>query len=174
MAVPAIKPTGRERGFDANEIIVSKTDLKGRITYANDVFLRMSSYAEVDLIGKPHNIIRHPDMPACVFKLLWDTISAGREIFAYVLNLARDGDAYWVHAHVTPTYDGAGALIGYHSNRRTPTPEAVAKIKPIYAALLAEERKHENKKEGIAAGQWKLNAMLADAGQTYDELVWSL
>ena len=79
-----------------------------------------------------------------------------------------------MHAHVTPTYDGAGALIGYHSNRRTPTPEAVAKIKPIYAALLAEERKHENKKEGIAAGQWKLNAMLADAGQTYDELVWSL
>lgn len=174
MAVPTVCPTGRQRTFGEDEIIVSKTDLKGRITYANEVFLRLASYREEDLLGQPHNIIRHPDMPACVFKLLWDTISAGREIFAYVLNLASNGDEYWVHAHITPSYDAAGTLVGYHSNRRTPDAAALEKIKPIYAVLLAEERKHENKKEGLAAGQWKLNALLAESGKSYDELVWSL
>ena len=78
--------TGVERHFDEHEIIVSKTDLKGRITYANDTFLRVAGYRERDILGQPHSIIRHPDMPRCVFALLWQTIEAGREIFAYVIN----------------------------------------------------------------------------------------
>ena len=75
-------PTGREAGFGEEEIIVSKTDEKGRIPYANDVFLRVSAYSLNEVVGAPHSIIRHPEMPRCVFKLFWDTIAAGKEIFA--------------------------------------------------------------------------------------------
>ena len=105
MARPTAAPTGRERMFGEDEIIVSKTDLKGRITYANSVFLRVAGYAEEDVLGQPHSMIRHPGMPRAVFKLLWETIAGGREIFAYVKNMARDGDHYWVFAHVTPSFD---------------------------------------------------------------------
>ena len=112
MSVSAIKPTGIERTFGEDEIIVSKTDLKGRITYANQVFLRIPGYTEKEVLGQPHNIIRHPDMPRCVFKLLWDTLEARREIFAYVINMACNGDHYWVFAHVTPTFEPTGTWSG--------------------------------------------------------------
>ncbi|MBT3307547.1 MAG: PAS domain S-box protein [Alphaproteobacteria bacterium] len=78
--------TGVERFFEDDEIIVSKTDLKGRVTYANRVFLRLAGYTEQEVLGQPHSIIRHPEMPRCVFKLLWDTLEDGKEIFAYVIN----------------------------------------------------------------------------------------
>jgi PAS domain S-box-containing protein len=76
---PRINPTGRETFFRESELIVSKTDLKGRLTYANGVFCRMAGYRESELIGQPHSIIRHPDMPRSVFRLLWETIEARRE-----------------------------------------------------------------------------------------------
>jgi PAS domain S-box-containing protein len=169
-----VVPTGVERTFGADEIIVSKTDTTGRITYANDVFLRMCACPESEVLGRPHNFIRHPDMPRCVFKLLWDTIQAGDEIFAYVLNLATDGAHYWVLAHVTPSFGPDGSIIGYHSNRRSPARSAVDAIRPVYAALLAEERRHSSPVEAIAAGGALLGQYLHDHGTTYDELVWSL
>lgn len=167
-------PTKTERTFGEDEIIVSKTDPKGRILYANDVFCRVGLYAESELVGQPHSILRHPDMPRCVFQLLWDVISNGREIFAYVKNLAKNGDYYWVLAHVTPSYDKAGRIDGYHSNRRRPTPEAIRQIAPLYQALLAEERRHADRKQGQAAGVALLQKLLAERGQSYDEFVFSL
>jgi PAS domain-containing protein len=92
MSAKRIEPTGRESFFGDEEIIVSKTDVKGRITYANDVFLRVSHYPAKNLLGQPHSIIRHPEMPRTVFRLLWETIEAGSEIFAYVLNMAANGE----------------------------------------------------------------------------------
>ncbi len=115
--------TGRERFFDQDEIIVSKTDLKGHIQYANRVFMRVGAFEDREVMGAPHSILRHPDMPRCVFKLLWDRIQEGHELFAYVLNRANNGDHYWVLAHVTPSFDGSGNLNGYHSNRRVPNRE---------------------------------------------------
>jgi PAS domain S-box len=110
MARSGVNLTGVERTFGTDEIIVSKTDPKGRIIYANEVFLRLAGYAESEIIGQPHSIIRHPDMPRCVFKLLWDTVQSGNEIFAYVVNRSKNGDHYWVLAHVTPTFDGQGNM----------------------------------------------------------------
>jgi len=133
-------PTQVERTFGEDEIIVSKTDTRGRITYANDVFCRVSLYSEDELLGQPHSLIRHPDMPRAVFQLLWDAIQAGREIFAYVVNLAADGAHYWVLAHVTPSFDPAGRVVGYHSNRRSPHRDAVTAASELYARLRAEER----------------------------------
>jgi PAS domain S-box-containing protein len=167
-------PTGRERLFGADEIIVSKTDAKGVITYANEVFLRVSGYAEDEVIGKPHNVIRHPDMPRAVFQLMWDTLQAGSEIFAFVLNLASDGDHYWVLAHITPTFGPDGSIIGYHSNRRLPDRPAVAAVQTLYADLRAVERRHDRSQEGLAASMARLHDVLATRGTTYDEYFWSL
>ena len=129
--------TGHERFFDPTEPIVSKTDTKGRITYANAVFRHIADYSEEELLGAPHSILRHPDMPRCVFKLLWDTISTGNEIFAYVINRAKNGDHYWVFAHVTPSFDKTGKIISYHSSRRVPRRDAIDKKSfPFTAAYL--------------------------------------
>jgi PAS domain S-box-containing protein len=167
-------PTGVEVSFGLDEIIVSKTDTRGVITYANDVFLRVAGYSEEELLGKPHNIIRHPDMPGCIFKLLWDRIQAGREIFAYVVNLAKGGDHYWVYAHVTPTFDSRKAIVGFHSNRRVPNDGVLEGIRDLYARLLAEERRHASRKEGIAAAEAMVGDMLAREGLTYDEYIHRL
>ncbi len=172
---PRATPTGIERFFDEGDIIVSKTDLKGRITYANKVFCDIAGYSQPELIGQPHSIIRHPDMPRCVFKLLWDTIQDGREVFAYVLNMARNGDHYWVFAHVTPSTDAENRLVGYHSNRRVPDPAVVkGTFAPLYADLLREEARHANGKDALDASYRQLVGLLSAKNVTYDELIFSL
>lgn len=169
-----IVPTGRERFFEHDEIIVSKTDLIGRITYANRVFLKVSGYSEAELLGAPHSVIRHPDMPRAVFKLLWDRLALGNEVFAYVNNMARSGDHYWVLAHVTPSVAAGGRVIGYHSNRRVPDPSKVALVEPVYTALRAEEAKHEDRVRALQASTTLLQQTLHALGKTYDEWIWSL
>jgi PAS domain S-box-containing protein len=169
-----IRPTGVENLLGEEELIVSKTDLKGRITYANDVFVRMAKYSYKELMGAPHSLIRHPDMPRCVFKLLWDTLESRREIFAYVVNMAKDGSHYWVFAHVTPTFDERGNIIGYHSNRRKPDRAPIERISPIYKALCEEEARHANAKEGMRASFDAMIGLLKQQGIAYDEFVLSL
>ena len=170
----ATQPTNTERTFAENEIIVSKTDASGRITYVNDVFQKVGLYSEADVLGEPHSVVRHPDMPRCVFKLLWDTLQSKQEIFAYVKNMAKNGDYYWVFAHVTPTYDAGGQIVGYHSNRRCPDRGALGKIAPVYSELLAVENRHENRKDGMIAAGDLLTKMLRERGCQYDEFVLSL
>jgi PAS domain S-box-containing protein len=169
-----IRPTGVESLLGEEELIVSKTDLKGRITYANDIFFRMAKYSYTELIDAPHSLIRHPDMPRCVFKLLWDTLQSKREIFAYVVNLAKDGSHYWVFAHVTPTFDDRGNIVGYHSNRRKPDRAQIESIKPVYKALSEEEARHANAKEGMRAGFDMMLGLLKQKGVAYDEFVLAL
>jgi PAS domain S-box-containing protein len=169
-----VQPTGVQRTFGRDEVIVTKTDPRGRLTYANDVFCRVSAYPEEYLLGKPHNVIRHPDMPGGVFKLMWDTLTAGRELFAYAVNLAGDGAHYWVLAHVTPSHDAAGHLVGYHSNRRLPAPRALEEVRPVYQLMREAERRHGHGPEAAAAGLAVLEGLLAEQQTTYDEWVWSI
>lgn len=169
-----IQPTGREVKFSEDEIIVSKTDLRGIMTYVNETFLKVSGYTEVEMLGKPHNVIRSPEMPRSVFKLLWDRVEEQKEIFAYVVNLAKNGDHYWVFAHVTPSYDSKGHHVGYHSNRRVPYPDALPKVKELYQLLCAEERKHSDAKSATQAGVKKLGELLQAQGLDYDRFVFQL
>lgn len=173
--MPAPKPSSNEVFFDSGDIIVSKTNLKGQMTYVNKVFCAVADYQERDLIGQPHSMIRHPDMPRSVFKLLWDTIKDRREIFAYVKNRTRTGGFYWVFAHVTPSLDGAGEVIGFHSNRRVPDRALLARsIIPLYAELLSEEQRHKNGKDALAAGYAKLQDFISAQKMSYDQLIFSL
>jgi PAS domain S-box-containing protein len=169
-----VRPTGQERAFGQDEIIVTKTDLQGRITYANDVFCRVSAMDEADVMGRPHNLIRHPDMPGGIFRLLWQRLQTGQELFAYAVNLAADGSHYWVFAHVTPTYDDSGAVIGYHSNRRSPSRSAVAAVEPLYRELLRAEDAVAGSVQAAETGYRVLEERLGDLGQSYDRFVWEL
>ncbi len=169
-----VTPIDKEVTFGTEQIIVSKTDLKGVITYANKVFSDVCGFQPSELIGKPHSIIRHPEFPGGVFKLLWDTIQADQEIFAYVKNMAKDGSFYWVLAHVSPVHDFDGNIVGYHSSRRCPSREAIAEIEPLYAQMLAEERKHSRKIDAAAASLDLVVGILTEAGITYDQFVWDL
>jgi PAS domain S-box-containing protein len=152
-----------------NDFIVSKTDTKGRITYVNKIFMDMAGYSEEELLGKPHNIIRHPEMPKAVFKLLWDMIQNREEIFAYVLNSTKNGDSYWVYANVTPSFNERGDVVGYYSVRRKPTQEALDVINPLYKEMLQAE-----KSGGIKASTQLLTDILNEKGLEYNELIISL
>lgn len=169
-----VAPTGEARTFAPDELIVSKTDLRGVITYANDVFLRISRYELDEVLGRPHNLIRHPEMPRAVFALLWQTLSEGRELFAYINNLASDGAHYWVLAHVTPSYSADGAVIGYHSNRRRPSPGAIRTVTPLYRRLVEEERRHPTAKAAVAASSRLLDELVAAEAGSYEEFIWSV
>ena len=166
--------TGREVFFNNNDVIVSKTDPKGLITYANKTFLDVSGFTEEQLIGAPHSILRHPDMPRAVFKFLWDSIVTGQEVFAYVLNRAKNGDHYWVFAHVTASYDPSGQLMGYHSNRRVPERKAIDTLSPIYKSLLDVEKAAANPKQGLENSFKALVDFVTSTGLSYSELIFTL
>lgn len=167
--------TGRETFFDSSDVIVSKTDLKGKITYANRTFLKMAQMDEKDILGQSHNIIRHPEMPRCVYKLLWDRVQAGKEVFAYVNNRAINGDHYWVFANVTPSFNAKGEIISYHSNRRVPDRKVLEQtIVPLYKELLALEKSFESPKAGLDASYAKVHQILEDAGVSFNEFMFSL
>ncbi|MCU0842376.1 MAG: PAS domain-containing protein [Thiobacillaceae bacterium] len=168
-----VQPTTVERVMREDDFIVSKTDLKGRITYGNRVFIEYSGYSEAELLGAQHNIIRHPDMPRGVFRLLWDTIEARQECFAYVKNLAKDGSFYWVLANVTPSHDAAGNVIGYLSVRRKPRTEAVRLLSGVYQSMLEVERR-AGPKDAPHASLRYLQDLLATKGTRYEEFVLSL
>lgn len=162
-----IRPKNSEKLFEQDKLLVTKTDLQGKITYANREFMDIVEMDETLLVGAPHKIIRHPDMPKIIFKYLWTYLQNGEEIHAYVKNICADGSYYWVMANVTPSYLG-GKVVGYHSARRSPSPKALELIKPLYAKLLQAE-----KSGGIKASEKIMNDLLKEKGVNYDEFILS-
>ncbi len=162
-----ITPKNHEKVFAKDELLVTKTDLQGKITYANRGFMDIVEMDEHTLIGAPHNIIRHPDMPKIIFKYLWSYLQNAEEIHAYVKNICADGSYYWVMANVTPSYLN-GKIVGYHSSRRSPSPKAMEVIKPLYEKLLQAE-----KIGGISASEKLMNELLKEKGLNYDEFILS-
>lgn len=168
-----IEPTSIERKMREDDFIVSKTNAKGIITYGNPIFIEFSGYAEEELLGSQHNIVRHPDMPRAAFKLAWSTIEAGNEFFGYVKNMAKDGSYYWVFTHITPDFDQNRNIVGYTSVRRCPNRDAIGKIEPVYRQMLDAERT-AGTRDAIAAGTAVLLNLLQQTGMSYEELVFSL
>ena len=169
MIVPRVTPINEPRDFQLHELFFSLTDTKGKIRYGNEVFTRISAYDEVELLDQPHNVIRHPDMPRCVFQLLWDYLKAGKSIATYVKNLAKDGRYYWVMAVVVPCRGG------FLSVRLKPSATLFDAAKSIYAETLAFEQDIEGKagkKAAIEQAAPFLLEKLAAAGfANYDEFM---
>ena len=125
--------------FPEGRLIVSRTDLAGILTHANDAFVELSGWERDDLIGKPHHILRHPDMPKAAFKDLWDTVEAGKKWHGYVKNLRKDGSHYWVYATAVPNIR-QGKIAGYTSVRRKPSRTRIEELIPVYRDWLAQEK----------------------------------
>jgi len=124
----------RERSVPADQRLVSATDTRGIITYCNDLFVEVSGYSREELIGSPHNLVRHPHMPAAVYAHMWEYLQAGKSWMGIVQNRCKNGDHYWVSAYVTPILDG-GRVVGYESVRMRATPEQVRRAQALYARL---------------------------------------
>ncbi|TCP28105.1 PAS domain S-box-containing protein [Tenacibaculum skagerrakense] len=156
--------------WNKNKTIVSKTDTFGTILYANDVFSEASEYSTLELIGEPHNIIRHPDMPKVAFKLLWEALKRGENFHAIVKNLTKTGKYYWVITDFTIDKDESGNVTGYTARRKSVPKSVVDKIEPLYKTLLDIEK---NKSEKVS--EMYFNAYLnEEIGKSYDEFVVDL
>jgi aerotaxis receptor len=132
------EPIDEEYTF-SDGIIVSSTDLRGIITYANRKFCEIANYSKKELIGKNHNIIRHPDMPKTAFEGMWDTIKKGKSWNGLVKNLRKDGKYYWVSTHITPIKDNTGEVLGYTAARRPANKEEIEEVVPQYKSMLLKE-----------------------------------
>ncbi|HFE47856.1 MAG TPA: PAS domain S-box protein [Chromatiaceae bacterium] len=165
-----ITPTRTERLMQKDDFIVSKTDTRGRIRYCNRIFMEISGYTEQELLGRQHNIVRHPDMPRSVFDLLWRTLREGQEFFGYIKNLAKDGSYYWTFANVSPSLDSDARLIGYYSVRRAPERAAIEQIAPVYARMIEAERE-AGAKAAISASRVILNDFLDQRAASYEHYV---
>jgi len=156
-------PTDVEREVKSIDMIVSKGDAEGNITYTNPIFMKISGYTQGELLDKPHAILRHPDMPKVIFKYLWDNIKEGKEVYAYVKNLCKDGSFYWVLAHIRMAKNPDGSFRNYVSTRKNITDSAKAVIGDLYAKLLKIEQE-----EGVEASEKALEAFLLENGQSFD------
>ncbi|WP_104713422.1 PAS domain-containing protein [Helicobacter cetorum] len=160
-----------ERFVEEEGFLVSKTTTKGVITYANEPFVKIVGAKNLqELLGKPHNIVRHPDMPKTAFKYLWETLQTKNEANVFVKNKSFNGDFYWVFANVTPSFDMHGNVIGYYSVRRKPNPKAISEISSIYQTLLSQERQIG----GMALAQKTLGELLMSHNTTFDALMNAL
>jgi len=128
--------------FSKKKFIVSKTDLKGNIIFTNKNFSEVSGYDEAELIGAPHNILRHPDMPKAVFFVVWQTLLAGQPISGVVKNLAKSGKYYWVIADLEPKFNVKGEIIALTAFRRAAPQDVIDTTEELYATMLAIEKKY--------------------------------
>jgi len=154
-------PTDVEHEVTSIDMIVSKGDAEGNITYTNPIFMKISGYTQGELLDKPHSILRHPDMPKVIFKYLWDNIKEGKEVIAYVKNLCKDGGYYWVLAQVRVAKNPDGSFRNYVSTRKSVAEEAKKTIGNLYAKLLKIEQE-----DGVEASEKALMDFLAENGQS--------
>lgn len=162
-----VVPRDTESDFRIEELFFSTTDLKGTILSGNDVFVRVSKYSLEELVGRPHNIIRHPDVPRAVFKLLWDYLESGKSIAAYVKNMSKDGSYYWVLALVMPIEEG------YLSIRLKPSSSLFDRIAPLYTELKSLEATFgSDRRAGMEAATKRLLEILKSLGfNSYDSFM---
>ena len=126
--------TNKEYTYSADQKLISATDLKGKITHCNDAFVEVSGYSREELIGQPHNLIRHPDMPPQAYDSMWQYLKQGKAWMGMVKNRCKNGDHYWVSAYVTPVFTN-GQLIGYESVRTLPSRDLIRRAEQYYQEI---------------------------------------
>jgi PAS domain S-box-containing protein len=169
MSVMKPIPTGKEIKLNPKRYIVSKTDTTGKIIYGNDYFTEISGYKESELIGQPHNILRHPDMPKAIFYLMWQYLQSGRNIMAVVKNLAKNGDHYWVTTDFDIRRDRSGNISYFIAFRQAAPRHVVKEMEALYARLLEVEKEH-----GMEASIEYLKGFLEERNMNYDQFIEDL
>lgn len=165
--IPRPTPSGREVDWNKNKVLLSKTDTKGTILYANEDFIDVSGYDEFELIGQPHNVIRHPDMPKVIFKFLWDSIKSSENIHAIIKNMSKTGRYYWVITDFKIIADSDGQIVGYFGTRKSVREDIIVKfIEPLYQKLL-----HIEEASGMLASEEYLIGFLEERKKTYMEYI---
>ncbi|WP_062053433.1 PAS domain-containing protein [Aquimarina longa] len=162
-------PINVEIPLDPKKTIMSKTDPKGIIEYANDYFMEISGYEEHELIGQPHNVIRHPDMPKVVFKWLWERLGEKKNMHAVVKNLAKDGRFYWVITDFEVKLDDTGEASSYFARRKAPPKKTIDLVSELYRKILSIEEAR-----GVEVAEKYLIGFLEEKGMTYDEYIESI
>jgi PAS domain S-box-containing protein len=162
-------PTGKEIKLNSKDMLVSKTDTTGVITYGNSKFVEISGYKESELIGSPHNILRHPDMPKAIFYLMWQSIKKGRNIMAVVKNLAKNGDHYWVTTDFEIKRNREGKIVNYIAFRYPASKNIVKVMEPLYVRMMDIEKEH-----GMDASVEYLEAFLEEKKMSYNQFIEDL
>ena len=166
-----VKPTplDREIKLDPSKIIISKANARGIIEFANDYFMEVSGYEEFELMGQPHNVVRHPDMPKVIFKIMWERLQEGKNIHALIKNLSKDGRFYWVLTDFETKYNENGEIVSHYARRKAAPGNAVFQIKKLYKTLVAiEERQNPETAEKYFLG------LLEEKAITYDQYILEL
>lgn len=159
----------KEIKLDPARTIMSKTDKKGIIEYANDYFMEISGYEEYELMGQPHNIIRHPDMPKVIFKELWARLNKGENINAFVKNQAKNGDYYWVLTSFETKYNEEGEIISHYARRKAAPGNAIYQVEKLYKTLVAIE-----KNQSVNVSERYFTGMLEEKNMNYDAFILSI
>ncbi|TRX36095.1 PAS domain-containing protein [Flavobacterium sp. ZT3R18] len=163
-------PIDKEVVWDKTQTIMSKTDLYGTIEYANEVFVDVCGYEDYELMAQPHNIVRHPDMPKVVFKVLWENIQKGNQFHGIVKNLAKSGRYYWVITNFEYSRDEDGNIVNYIARRKAVPQDVITKhIEPLYKKLLLIEEA-----SGVGASEKYLIGFLEEQGLSYVDLITKL
>jgi PAS domain S-box-containing protein len=163
-------PIDKEVSWDKTQTIMSKTDLYGTIEYANEVFVDVCGYEDYELMAQPHNIVRHPDMPKVVFKVLWENIQKGNQFHGIVKNLAKSGRYYWVITSFEYSRDENGNIVNYIARRKAVPQDVITKhIEPLYKKLLQIEQV-----SGVDASEKYLIGFLEEEGLSYVDLITKL
>lgn len=169
-----IIPRDHEIFLKEHDLIVSKTCLKGNVTYANRKFMNISGFSEQEMLGQPHSLIRHPDMPKGVFRMMWNELKKGNEFLGFVKNLSADGAFYWVFANITPDVDLNGTVKGFYSVRRKPSPETVKQvIEPLYRKMRQIEASGHGR-QGIEQSIQEVQKWLDEIGMDYSQAILQL
>jgi len=155
--------------FSKKKFIVSKTDAHGNIIFINKNFSDISGYREDELIGSPHNVMRHPDMPRSIYFLVWNSLRAGMEVSGVVKNLAKSGKYYWVIADFSLKRDSYGKIISFTSFRRSAPQQVIDEIEELYATMISIEKKH-----GLEGSLGYLESFLEEKQLSYDEYLGAL
>ncbi|MCK5855703.1 MAG: PAS domain-containing protein [Sulfurovaceae bacterium] len=163
-------PTGVEIKVDTKKLIVSKTDMLGKIIYGNDYFAEISGYKESEIIHAPHNILRHPDMPKAIFYMMWKHLKAGRNIMAVVKNMTKYGNHYWVTTDFDIKKNSITGKPEYYIAFRQAAPRhVVEQMEKIYAKMLEIEHDH-----GMEASVIYFESYLEEKGMNYDQFIEDL
>ena len=162
-------PTENEIKLDPNIMLVSKTDAAGVILYGNNNLTDVSGYSEEELIGSPHNMLRHPDMPKAIFYVMWESIRKGNNIMAVIKNLAKNGDHYWVTTDFDIQKNREGKIRNYIAFRHAASRDILKVIEPLYAKMLEIEQESD-----MDTSLEYLENFLGRKGMTYNEFIEDL